>query len=101
MVPMPLALPSSPPFLTWTWITSLDIIDVFHLGLPRPHSYHHIPYVLHVKVQHDLCIPLARLIVDPSNIVIWHAFLLFHSWCLSFPPRGGEKGHQKMRAHLH
>jgi hypothetical protein len=24
-------------------------------------------------------------------------FLLFHLWCLSFPPWGGEKGHQEIR----
>ncbi len=26
--------------------------------------------------------------------------MLFHSWCLSFPPQGGEKGHQETHAHL-
>jgi hypothetical protein len=56
-VPMPLTLPSFPPFSTWTWIASLDIIDVFHLGLPQFHSYYHIPYVLYVKVRHALHIP--------------------------------------------
>jgi hypothetical protein len=77
---------SSSPHLAWTWIASLNIIDVFHLGLPCPRSYHHIPYVFRVKVQHALCIPLVRLAIRPSNTTIWHAFLLFHSWCLSFPP---------------
>jgi hypothetical protein len=38
------------PFLAWTWIASLDIINVLHLALPCPHSYHHIPYVLCVEV---------------------------------------------------
>ncbi len=70
-------LSSSPPS-TQTWITTLDIIDDFHLGLPCPHSYHHIPYVLLVKVQHTLHILLTRLVVNPSNIATWHAFLLFH-----------------------
>jgi hypothetical protein len=42
---LPLTLPRSPPSLTWTWITSIDIIDVFHLGLPCPCWYHHISYV--------------------------------------------------------
>jgi len=46
---MLLTLLFSHPSLTWTWITSLDIMNVFHLGLPHPRSYHHIPYVLHVK----------------------------------------------------
>jgi len=43
-------LSSFPPFLAWTWIALLDIIDIFHLGLPRPYSYHHIPYAFCVKV---------------------------------------------------
>jgi hypothetical protein len=98
-VPMLSALSSS-PHSAWTWIESLNIIDVFHLGLPCPCSYHHIPYVLRVKVQHALCIPLVRLAVRPFNITTWHAFLFFHSWCLSFLPQGGEKGDQKTCAHL-
>jgi len=28
------------------------------------------------------------------------SFLLFSSWCLSFPPWGGEKGHQETHNHL-
>jgi len=63
-------LPSFPPPFVWTWITSLDIIDDFHLGLPCPHSYHHILYALLVKVEHVLQIFLAWLIVDPSNLAI-------------------------------
>ncbi len=47
---MPLALLSSPPPLTWTWIASLNMSNAFHLDLPRPNSYHYIPYVLSVKV---------------------------------------------------
>ncbi len=27
------------PLSTWTWIASINIIDVFHLGLPCPASY--------------------------------------------------------------
>jgi hypothetical protein len=65
-------------------VTSLDIIDAFHLGLPCPRSYHHIPYVIRVEVQRVLHIPLTWLAVNPSNIVAWHAFLLFHSWYLLF-----------------
>jgi hypothetical protein len=42
-------LPSSPPPSVYTWITSLDIIDDFHLDLPCPHLYHHIPYALSIK----------------------------------------------------
>ncbi len=42
---MPSTLPYFPPSLAWTWIASLDIIGIFHFGLPHPHSYHHIPYV--------------------------------------------------------
>jgi hypothetical protein len=75
---MPLALLYSPPSSAWTWIASLYIINVFHLGLPCIRSYHHIPYALHVKVQHVLLILLAWLVIDPSNITTWHAFLLFH-----------------------
>jgi hypothetical protein len=90
---MPSTLLFSPP-LAWTWITSLYMIDVFHLGLPCLHSYHHIPNVFHVKVQHVLPILLAWLDVDPSDIVAWHEFLLFHScvvisatWRWKKPPR--------------
>jgi hypothetical protein len=49
-VPMLSTLTFFLPSSTWTWIASLDLIDVFHLGLPHPRSYHHIPYVIHVKV---------------------------------------------------
>jgi hypothetical protein len=75
---------SSTPPLVWKWIASSDIIDVSHFGLPCPHSYHHIPYAFYVKVYRVLHIPLAQLIIDPFDIIAWHAFLLFHSWCLSF-----------------
>jgi hypothetical protein len=87
-VSMSSTLPSFPPPSVWTWITSLDIIDDFHFGLPCPHSYHHIPYVFLVKIQHVLQILLAWLTVDPSNIAIWHAFLLFHMvyHSISLPP---------------
>ncbi len=54
----------------WTWIASLNIIDVFHLCLPNPCSYHHIRYALCVEVQHVLHIPLAQLVVNPFNIVV-------------------------------
>jgi len=83
---MPSALPFPPPSLAWMWIASLNIINVFHLALPHPHSYHHIPYALRLKVLWALRIPLAWLAIDPSNITTWHAFLLFYFCCLSFPP---------------
>jgi hypothetical protein len=86
---MPSTLSSSLPFSTWTWITSLDIIDVFYFGLPHPCSYHHIPYVFHVEVQLALWIPVVQLVVNPFDIATWHAILLFHSWCLSLLPQGG------------
>ncbi len=89
-VPTPSTLPSSPPLLTWTWIASLNIINTFHLGLSHPHSYHHIPYAFYIDVQHALHIPLIWLVSNPSYKVAWHTFLLFHYWCLSFSPWGGE-----------
>jgi len=88
---MPLTLLSSPPS-AWIWITSLDYINDFHFDLPCPRSYHHVPHVFHVDIQHVLRIPLVQVVVNPFAIVAWHAFLLFHSSCLSFPPQGGEKG---------
>lgn len=93
--PMLSTLPCSPPPSAWIWIASLDIINTFHLGLSHPHSYHHLPYVFYIKVQCVLRIPLIWLVVNPSYIVAWHAFLLFHSWCLSFSPWGGEKATKK------
>jgi hypothetical protein len=48
---LPPTLPCSPPSLAWTWITSINIIDVFHLGLPCRCFYHHIPHVFQVNVQ--------------------------------------------------
>jgi hypothetical protein len=48
-----------------------------------------------------LHIPLSQLTSNPSNIITWHVFLLFLFWCLSFPPHGGEKGHQNTHACLH
>jgi hypothetical protein len=97
---LPLILPCSLSSLTWTWIASIDIIDVFHLSLPCRHSYHHILYTLRVDVQWTLHIPLYRLTSNPFDVVVWHVFLLFPSWCLSFLSRGGEKGHQKIHVHL-
>jgi hypothetical protein len=44
--------------------------------------------------------PFSELTIDPSDITTWHVFLLFHSWCLSFSPQGGEKGHQETHACL-
>jgi len=70
-------LPCFPPFSTWTWIASIHIIDVFHLGLLHPHSYQHILYVLRVDVQWALHIPLSQLTSNPSDIVILHVFLIF------------------------
>jgi hypothetical protein len=96
------ALPSFLLSSDWTWIASLDIINVFHLGLPHPHSYHHIPYVICVEVQHGLHIPLTRLAIDQFDITTWHVFLFFHSPFLVFffSSQGGEKGHQKTRTCL-
>jgi hypothetical protein len=67
---MPLTLLFFPLSSAWAWIASLDIIDVFHIGLPRPYSYHQIPYVFGVKVQCVLRIPLVWLVVNPFNITI-------------------------------
>jgi len=97
---MLLTLPSLLLSSTWTWIASLNIINMFHLDLPHPRSYHHIPYAICVEVQHVLHIPLIWLAIDPNDIAMWHVFLFFHSWCFSFSPWGGEKGHQKTRTCL-
>jgi hypothetical protein len=37
----PRALSSSLLSSAWTWIASLNIIGVFHLGLSGPYSYHY------------------------------------------------------------
>ncbi len=97
---MPLTLPCSPPISASTWIAYIDIINVFNLGLLHHHSYHHIPYVFQVDFQQALHIPLFQLVFDPSDIITWHVFLLFFFWCLLFPPKGGEKGHQEIRVCL-
>ncbi len=73
-----LTLPSFLSSLTWTWIASLDIINVFRFSLPHPHSYHHIPYVFCVEVQRVLHILSAWLAIDPFDIATWDAFLFFH-----------------------
>jgi hypothetical protein len=39
-----------------------------------------------------LHIPLFQLASNIFDVATWHVFLLFFSWCLSFPPWGGEKG---------
>ncbi len=49
-VAMILALSIFLLYFAWAWIASKDIIDVFHLGLSPPCSYHHIPYALCVYV---------------------------------------------------
>jgi hypothetical protein len=58
VVLMPSTLLSSLPFPTWTWIASLNIMNVFHFDLPFLCSYHHIPYVFCVEIQRVLHIPL-------------------------------------------
>jgi hypothetical protein len=75
---LPPTWPCLPPSSTWTWIASINIIDVFHLGLLHLRSYHHIPYSLKVVVQWTLHIPLHQLAFDPFDIVAWHFF------CYSF-----------------
>jgi len=67
---LPSTLPCFPPSSTWTWIASINIIDVFHLGLPHPRLYHHIPYSLRVDVQQALHIPLSQLTLDLSDICV-------------------------------
>jgi hypothetical protein len=64
------------PSSTWTWIASIDIIDIFHLGLSRPHSYHHIPCVLQVDVQWALHIHLSLLMFNFFDVIIWHFFII-------------------------
>jgi len=71
---LPPTLPCSAPSSTWAWIASIDIINVFHLGLSRPCFYHHIPYAFRVDVQQTLHIPLFQLTSDPSDVVTWHFF---------------------------
>ncbi len=66
-------LPNSPPYYTWTWVTFVDVIDVFHLGLLHPHSYHHIPYVLH------WCSTCLAYSFNPyDHWPIWHCNLAYN-----------------------
>jgi hypothetical protein len=82
---MLLALLIFPLSLACAWIPAIKIINAFHLGFSHPCSYHHIPYPLHVNVQHALCIPsLTCMAIDPFNIATWHAFLFFPFWYLFF-----------------
>lgn len=53
------------PSYIWTQITSMDIINAFHLGLPHLSSYHCIRYALHVQCA-LLC--LICMIINPFNI---------------------------------
>ncbi len=92
-------LPCFPPSSTWTWIAFVDIINVFHMGLSCPHSYHHIPYVCRVDIQWVLHIFLSQLTFDLFDVTTWQIFLLFLSSCLSFPLWGGEKTHQEIGVH--
>ncbi len=55
---MPLALPSFPPFSTWTWIASLYIIDVFYLSLPCPLIHTIISHMLFVSRFNMFCASL-------------------------------------------
>jgi len=73
------------PSFAWACITFVNITNVFNLGLRCSCSYHHIPYVICVDVYNVLFIlNLTCMVIDSSNIVGWHAFLYFLSWCLSF-----------------
>lgn len=74
-----------PFFFARVWISFVNIIDVLHLNLPCPYSYHHISFCF-IDVQHALCIHLAFVAINPSNIAIWHAFLFFFPRCFFFLP---------------
>jgi hypothetical protein len=66
---------SFPPPSAWTWIASLYIIDAFHFNLLHIHSYRHTSYVFYGEVQCALRILLVWLVVNPFDIINWHAFL--------------------------
>ncbi len=91
---LPPTLLCFPPYSTWTWIASIDIIDAFHLGLPCLCSYHHIPYALRIDVQQTLHILLSWFTFDLSNVIAWYVFCnslfgvcpFFHGWW-ERPPR--------------
>ncbi len=69
---LPLTLPCSPLFSTSMWITSINIIHAFHLGLLRSRLYSHISYAFRVDIQRTLHIPLFRLTFNRSYITTWH-----------------------------
>jgi hypothetical protein len=56
-----------------SWFTMPPLIPSYHIC-----SLYRSSICLHI--------PLAQLVVNPFDITVWHAFLFFHSWCLSFPP---------------
>jgi hypothetical protein len=45
--------------------------------------------------------PFISISIQSSQYNNLAFFLLFLLWCLSFPPWGGEKGHQETCIHLH
>ncbi len=74
---LPLTLPCSPLFSTSMRITSVDIIDAFHLGLFCPRSYRHISYAFQVDVQRTLHILLFRSTFNHSDITTWNFLSYF------------------------
>ncbi len=71
-----------PPFilillaLAWSWVSTLDVPESFHLGLCHPCLNNHIPIALLCDVQMAFCFPLDKLMQDPYNVAAWNLLLL-------------------------
>jgi hypothetical protein len=96
---LPLILPCSPS-LAWTWIASIDIIDVFHMGLSCLHSYHHISYARRVDIQWALHILLFQLTFDPFDVATWHVFFVIPFLLCPFFYGVVKKNHHEIGIHL-
>jgi hypothetical protein len=92
--PIP-SLTPTPPTLTWTWVSTLDVLGSFHLSLCHPCLYNRIPTTLQHDVQMTFRFPLDKLVQDSYNVVAWHLFFLLPQWCFVLPPHGGATGHKE------
>jgi hypothetical protein len=70
------------------------------LGLFRLCLYSHIFIVFWQKVQLVFCLPFNCLTCDQFDVAIWHLFLLFPQWYLSFLPYGGSTRHNEIMTHF-
>jgi hypothetical protein len=93
---MPCIIPT-PLTLTWTWVSSLDVLGSFHLNLCCLWLYNCIPITLRLDVQVAFHFSLDKLTHEPYNVIAWNLFFLVPQWCLILPLHDGVTSHKEMQ----